>query len=83
MEKKNDVASFLYYMWNSWCKEECIRAFQDSPCGWVHLWDKWVCCIENNNRWGAVEEFFAELSQYNQDLLVRRAVQVYDRRTRL
>lgn len=79
MENRNDVSSFFYYMWNAWSEEECARAFAESPAGWQHFWSKWLGCAKKNNRFGAVEEFFAELSEHYKDMLVRRAVETYDR----
>lgn len=77
--EKNDVSSFFYYMWNGWCEEECKIAFKESACGWKHFWSKWIGCCLRNNHFGAVEEFFAELSEHHKDMLVRRAVKVYNR----
>ncbi len=78
MEKiKNDVTSFFYYMWNAWCKKECEIAFQDGD--YNHFWTKWCGICEKYGRFGAVEEFFAELSNDNRDKLVKRASEVYDR----
>lgn len=79
--EKNDVASFFYYMWNAWCEEECKIVFAESKCGWRHFWEKWngICYKLRTSR-GAAEEFFAELSDYNQDLLVKRAIEVYNRK---
>ncbi len=79
MKERNDVSSFFYYMWNAWSEEECAVAFKDSPAGWRHMWSKWIGCNNKNSHFGAVEEFFAELSECNKDLLVSRAVQVYNR----
>lgn len=80
-EERNDVSSFFYYMWNAWCEEECARAFAGAECGWKHFWQKWlgVCNRNLHNHFGAVEEFFAELSEHYKDMLVRRAVETYDR----
>ena len=77
--------SYFYYMWNAWCKNECIFAFGGSPAGWEHFWQKWVGICERNkfNHFGAVEEFFADLGEYYQDLLVARAVKVYNRKERV
>ena len=81
--KKNDVASFFYYMWNCWCEEECMRAFSSSVCGWHHIWNKWCQYSNQNGHYGAVEEFFANLDDENQDLLVERATVVYNRRRKI
>jgi hypothetical protein len=56
-----------------------------SPAGWEHFWQKWVGICERNkfNHFGAVEEFFADLGEYYQDLLVARAVKVYNRKERV
>ena len=79
MGNRNDVSSFFYYMWNAWSKEECASVFADATCGWQHFWSKWIGVCERNGHFGAVEEFFAELSEHHKDMLVRRAVGTYDR----
>jgi hypothetical protein len=38
-----------------------------------------VCEKNRNNHFGAVEEFFSELSEHYKDMLVRRAVETYNR----
>ncbi|NDV63983.1 hypothetical protein [Bacteroides sp. 224] len=78
---KNDVASFMYYMWNAWCRSECEMAFAGHDVN--HLWSKWIGYNKHNERHGAVEEFFANLSDYYQDMLVKRATEVYNRRSRI
>ena len=81
----NQVTSFMFYMWNEWSKEECEKAFAEkATCGWTHLWNKWVSACNNNpSRWGAVEEFYAELSDTNRDILVSYILTVYKGRARL
>lgn len=81
--ERNDVSSFFYYMWNAWSKEECERAFAESTCGWHHFWSKWIGICERNGHFGAVEEFFSELSEDHKDMLVRRAVETYNRGKRI
>lgn len=81
--KRNDVASFFYYMWNTWSEEECEIAFSQSDCGWRHIWHKWCVYCHSNGRFGAIEDFFANLSETNQDLLVERALELYDRKRRI
>ena len=84
MGNRNDVSSFFYYMWNAWCEEECAIAFEESTAGWCHFWRKWVAvCSRNNNHFGSVEEFFSELSEHHKDMLVRRAVETYNRGARV
>ena len=76
---KNDVASFFYYMWNAWCKVECEIVFVENA---KHFWDKWAgICSYLGTSSGATERFFAELSGHNQDLLVKRATELYAGRT--
>jgi hypothetical protein len=79
--KKNDVSSFFYYMWNSWCEEECRIVFASE--GWQHFWNKWSSAYNEGGVRGASERFFAELSLSNQDLLVKRAIELYDRKSRI
>lgn len=76
--KRNDVTSFFFYMWNAWSKEECEIAFKNSHCNWQHFWDKWNSIVNNKGVWGAAEQLYAELSDENRDLLVKRACRLYD-----
>lgn len=78
MNKYNDVTSFFYYMWNAWCEKECQIAFANSTSNWKHFWDKWCGICEAYGTRGAAERFFAELSHGNRELLVNRAVELYD-----
>lgn len=79
--EKNDVTSFMYYMWNAWCKTECEKVFAGH--GVDHFWSKWIGYNRHNEGYGAVEEFFANLSENYQDMLVKRATEVYNRRSRI
>lgn len=83
--KKNDVASFFYYMWNAWCEKECSIVFECSQCGWIHIWKKWhEACYRNDRQiFGAAEIFFSELGEENQDLIVTRAIELYNRKERI
>ena len=69
----NAVSSFFFYMWNAWCEDECKLIFNNSR----HFWDKW-CSLAVKDVYGAAEKFFSELSDTNRELLVNRAVAVYD-----
>lgn len=69
----NAVSSFFFYMWNAWCEEECKLIFNN----YRHFWNKW-CSLAGNDVYGASEKFFSELSDTNRELLVNRAVAVYD-----
>jgi hypothetical protein len=77
---KNDVASFFYYMWNAWSRSECETVFAGH--GVEHFWSKWTG-YNRNGSYGAVEIFFANLSEGYQDMLVKRATEVYDRRQKI
>jgi len=79
--KKNDVASFFYYMWNAWDEEECKRAF--SGAGWKHFWSKWCGYYRDYGSNGAISMFFANLSDQYQDMLVERAISMYDRKYKI
>ena len=75
--QENIVSSFFYYMWNYWgSKEECRNVFSSDS---SHLWEKW-CALFKADSHGAVERFYAELSQNNQKLLVERACEIYNGR---
>lgn len=80
---KNDVASFFYYMWNAWSEEECAIAFANAECGWQHFWHKWCSICEKHGVFGAAENLFSELNENYQDMLVKRATEVYNRRKRI
>ena len=75
---KNDVTSFFFYMWNAWCKEECQKAFSAPGNDWQHFWNKWCAICEEHSVYGAAERFYAELSNHNRNLLVKRATEVYE-----
>lgn len=76
-ERKGNCVTFLmHYMWNKWCKEECMIVYQKDF--WPHFWNKWCTISEMYDRFGAVEHFYAELSDNNRGLLVKRAVEVYN-----
>ena len=74
----NDVTSFFYYMWNAWCKDECQKAFSAPGNDWLHFWNKWCGICKVHGVYGAAERFYAELSKKNRDLLVKRALEVYE-----
>lgn len=73
----NAVASFFFYMWNTWNEEECKTVFRNDC--YRHFWQKW-CSLTEGNTFGAAEKFFSELSEKNRELLVNRAVTIYDGR---
>ena len=73
---KNDATSLLFYMWNRWCLEECKIVFKDGD--WNHFWNKWCGYNSEYGRFGAVEDFYASLTNDNRDKLVRRACEMYD-----
>lgn len=81
--ERNDIASFFYYMWNAWGEDECRAAFEQATCGWQHLWNKYCQYSAENGRYGAAEEFFANLDEKNQKLLVNRALEMYNGKKRI
>ncbi len=81
--KKNDVTSFMFYMWNRWCEEECRKVFGKDDF-WPHFWKKWCSAYDRmNGPRGATEVFYAELSNNNRDKLVKRALECYDGQTEI
>lgn len=72
----NKATSLLFYMWNCWCLDECKIAFKGGD--WNHFWNKWCGYCEMHGRFGAVEHFYAELTNDNRDKLVKRACEMYD-----
>ena len=77
--EKNDVTSFFFYMWNAWNEAECATVFMNSSCIWTHFWNKWTHYVNRYGPSNAIPTFYAELSDDNRDLLVKRALEVYDR----
>lgn len=72
--KCNIVSSFMFYMWNEWNEIECKHIFtQDSR----HFWRKWTEACQKGVM-EAAERFFAELSEWNRELLVNRACELYN-----
>lgn len=37
-QAENAVSSYFYYMWNTWCEEECKTVFKEM---YPHFWEKW------------------------------------------
>lgn len=78
LDPVNAVSSFHYYMWNAWSKEECEITFGGM---YNHFWEKWNS-LASKSIFGAAERFYAELSDTYRELLVNRAVTLYDGRAR-
>jgi len=74
LDPVNAVSSFHYYMWNAWSEEECKITFGGA---YKHFWEKWNS-LASKSILGAAERFYAELSDNNSELLVNRAVALYD-----
>ena len=74
LDPVNAVSSFHYYMWNAWGEEECKITFGGA---YKHFWEKWNS-LASKSILGAAERFYAELSDNNRELLVNRAVALYD-----
>lgn len=82
--EKNDVASFIYFMYNRWTKEVCEEIFCNNyVCPWTHLWDKYEECAEQVGTWGALFKWFCELNEELQDMLTSYIVQHQDRKKRI
>ena len=54
---KNDVTSFFYYMWNTWCEEECKIVYGAE---YMHFWNKWVYFCKEYGVRSAVDRLYAE-----------------------
>lgn len=78
LKKTNDTTSFFFYMWYAWCKEECQKTFSAPGNDWQHFWNKWLGICKEHSVYGAAERFYAELSNHNRNLLVKRATEVYE-----
>lgn len=72
----DNVSSYFFYMWNRWSHEECEAVYGNIS---AHIWSKW-CAVCKPSAWGAAERLYAELSDGNRQLLVERAVSLYDGR---
>ncbi len=71
---ENVISSFFYYMWNAWGETECKIVFGGMH---KHFWEKWNA-LADKAIFGAAERFYAELSDNNREMLVNRAVALYD-----
>lgn len=71
---ENAISSFFYYMWNAWGETECKIVFGGM---YKHFWEKWNT-LADKTIFGAAERFYAELSDNNREMLVNRAVALYD-----
>lgn len=71
---ENAISSFFYYMWNAWGETECKIVFGGMH---KHFWEKWNA-LADKAIFGAAERFYAELSENNREMLVNRAVTLYD-----
>lgn len=67
---KNDVTSFMFYMWNAWSQKECDLVFKEDG---NYMWNKWQDC-----RCGNISEFYSLLDTENRDKLVSRALILYN-----
>ena len=76
--KENPATSLFFYMWNAWCEEECRKVYGKDDF-WPHFWNKWCAINKQYGRYGAVEHFYADLSNDNRDKLVARAMELYDK----
>lgn len=75
--EKNDVTSFMFYMWNRWGEEECRKAFAGHD--YNHFWNKWIQAYDQmGGPRGAAELFYMQLSDTYRDILVKRACECYD-----
>ena len=77
-QAENAVSSFFYYMWNSWNEEECKIVYGGMS---RHFREKW-CQMTDKGVFGAAERFYAELSDTYRQLLVERAIVLYDGKAR-
>ena len=66
-QAENAVSSYFYYMWNTWCEEECKTVFKEM---YPHFWEKWSL-MTDKGVFGASERFYAELTdRYREKLVV-------------
>ena len=77
-QAENAISSFFYYMWNAWSEEECKVVYGDMH---RHFWEKW-CQMTDKGVFGAAERFYAELTDRYREKLAKRAVALYDGKTR-
>ena len=81
---KNDVASYIFFMYNRWSKEMCEEIFRNNGvCSWEHIWDKYEIIAEECGCWAAPFRWFCELNDELQDILTSYIVKHQDRRKRI
>ena len=75
--KENIVSSFMYYMWNAWSKEECLKVFGNHM--GEHFWSKWESAWNRlGGPWGATESLYADMGTEYRKKLVDRACELYN-----
>lgn len=70
MKPEQVVTTFMFYMFNVWCKDESIMLFGENL--GTHVWNKW-CGYE-----GRELLFYANLDQQRRSKIVARAIEYYN-----
>ena len=70
----NTVTFFMWYMYNKWSLEESKRIYGDNL--GEHIYNKWVEVVGSCN--GDNLRFYANLDTKSRNLLVQRALDVYN-----
>ena len=61
MTKSSELDCYLYFMWNCWSEEICIKLF--GKVMGKHYWSKWSLMYKKYTAYGASGPFYAELDE--------------------
>lgn len=57
---KETVLTFIRFMFSYWNDIVCKEVFADAPCGWEHIWSKWMYYRDMYGFDGAILHFYAD-----------------------
>ena len=65
----NHVSQYFYFMWNRFSEKQCNLIWKNGNA--AHFWNKWT------ELHGKPDKFYAELSEYNRDILLNHIIEFY------
>lgn len=76
MDKTSQLDCYLYFMWNDWDKDKCLKMF-GMDMG-EHIWAKWRSSLCNCGIGGAPSAFYSSLDADRRKAIVAAAVAHYN-----
>lgn len=77
MNKKSELDCYLFFMWNVWNYDICIKLF--GVCLGEHIYRKWMNYCEEIGCVGAAASFYSALDSDKRRRIVECAVAHYNR----